>query len=184
MNIIALSYCSLVIPEIGRRAYVNSIRGRTELYRDLKGKHDSLFAEVLAVWGDTPTVDDDPASFSPSLAERKTSKLADLDASFRQRVSGSFLTSQGYTMQFDVSDSLKMQGAVTLLEAASATEGYLTQADDVTVYHVPLATMKAVLVEMLATYAACHAKKQELRATINEATTAEELNAIQITWPV
>ena len=118
------------------------------------------------------------------LAMLKTEKCEKLSAAFDARVAGSFTTSQGYLMQFDTSDSLKMQGAIQLLEATGQTEGYLTQADDTTVYHVPLETMRAVLVEMLAAYAACHARKQELRALINAAQNEEELDAIDITWPV
>lgn len=114
----------------------------------------------------------------------KTEKCEELAASFDDRVAGSFTTSQGYLMQFDTSDSLKMQGAIQLLEATGQSEGYLTQADDTTVYHVPLDTMKAVLVEMLAAYAQCHARKQEVRALINSAQTAEDLDEIVISWPV
>ena len=120
----------------------------------------------------------------PTLEEVRESKMAEMMSSFNQRVSGAFTTMGGYQMQFDISDSLKMQGAITLMETTGQTEGYLTQADDTTVYNVPLETMKAVLVEMLAAYAQCHARKQEIRAQINEAQTEEELNAIRITWPV
>lgn len=120
----------------------------------------------------------------PTLEELRESKLSEMQYSFNNRVSGSIQTSQGYLMQFDTSDSIKMQGAIQLLEATGATEGYLTQTDDTTVYHVPLATMKAVLVEMLGAYAQCHARKQELRAAINAAQNVDELNAIQITWPI
>ena len=117
------------------------------------------------------------------LDSAKQARIAELGASFDERVAGSFTTSHGYLMQFDTSDSLKMQGAIQLLEATGQTEGYLTQADDTTVYHVPLETMRAVLVEMLTAYAACHARKQELRALINAAQTAEELDEIIISWP-
>lgn len=107
-----------------------------------------------------------------------------LQESFRKRVSGAFTTTQGYLMQFDTSDSLKLLGAISLMEATGQTEGYLTQADDTTVYHVSLATMKTVLVEMLSAYAACHARKQELRAAIKAAETTEDLDAVVISWPV
>lgn len=120
----------------------------------------------------------------PALGEVRESKMAEMMSSFNRRVSGSIVTKGGYKMQFDTSDSLKMQGAISLMEATGATEGYLTQADDTTVYNVPLATMKTVLVEMLGAYAACHARKQELRAAINAAETVEDLNAIKTTWPV
>ena len=119
----------------------------------------------------------------PTLEEVRESKLSELRASFDRRVSGS-IDAHDYRMQFDISDSLKMQGAIQLLEATGATVGYLTLANDETVYHVPLDVMKAVLVDMLSGYAACHARKQELRAAINTAKTVEELNAIKIAWPL
>ena len=121
---------------------------------------------------------------APTLEEVRESKLSELAYSFNQRVSGSVTTTGGYKMQFDTSDSIKMQGAIQLLEATGATEGYLTQADDTTVYNVPLDVMKAVLMEMMGAFAACHARKQELRAAIKSAETVEELDAIKITWPV
>lgn len=121
---------------------------------------------------------------APTLEELRENKMTEMLYSFGQRVSGAIRTKDGYLMQFDTSDSIKMQGAIQLLEATGQTEGYLTQADDTTIYHVPLETMKAVLVEMLASYAQCHARKQELRALINSAETAEELDEIIISWPV
>ena len=120
----------------------------------------------------------------PTLEELRESKMAEMMSSFNRRVSGSVTTTGGYKMQFDTSDSLKMQGAISLMEATGATEGYLTQADDTTVYNVPLDTMKAVLIEMMTAFAACHARKQELRAAIKAAETVEELDAIEITWPL
>lgn len=140
----------------------------------------STDAKIVRLPDYTFVFDDDPRV----LDSAKQAKIAELGASFDERVAGSFTTSHGYSMQFDTSDSLKMQGAISLMEATGATEGYLTQANDETVYHVPLATMKAVLVEMLAAYAACHARKQELRALINAAQTAEDLDEIIISWPV
>lgn len=124
--------------------------------------------------------EDDPRVFENS----RQGKFDELRASFDERVSGAFTTTQGYSMQFDTTDAIKMQGAIQLLEATGATEGYLTQADDTTVYHVPLDEMKAVLIEMMSAFAACHARKQELRAAIKAAETVEELDAIEITWPL
>lgn len=121
---------------------------------------------------------------APTLEELRENKMTEMLYSFGQRVSGAIHTKDGYLMQFDTSDSLKMQGAIQLLGATGQTEGYLTQADDTTIYHVPLETMKAVLVEMLASYAQCHARKQELRALINSAETKEDLDEIIISWPV
>lgn len=120
----------------------------------------------------------------PTFEEVRESKLNELAYSFNTRVSGFIVTSGGYKMQFDTTDAIKMQGAIQLLEATGATEGYLTQADDTTVYNVPLDTMRAVLIEMMTAFAACHARKQELRAAIKVAETVEDLDALSITWPV
>lgn len=120
----------------------------------------------------------------PTLEEVREFKLNELASSFNQRVSGSVMTTGGYKMQFDTTDAIKMEGAIKLLEATGATEGYLTQADDTTVYNVPLDTMKIVLIEMMSAFAACHARKQELRAAIKSAETVEDLDAIEITWPL
>lgn len=117
------------------------------------------------------------------LESMKQSKLAELGAAFDERVAGT-IDAHDYQMQFDISDALKMQGAIQLLETTGTSEGYLTLGNDETVYHVPLDVMKAVLVDMLSAYAACHARKQELRAQINAAQTIEDLDAIKITWPL
>ena len=144
------------------------------------------FAEVDAFAREHPEIvqHEQPAP-PPTLDELKAARLTELEDSFNARVSGSVtINPGGYVMQFNVSDSLKMQGAITLMETSGQTEGYLTQADDTTIYHVPLETMRGVLVAMLGAYAQCHARKQELRAQINEAQNVEELSAIKITWPV
>lgn len=143
------------------------------------------------VWNEKPDGYFTPAEWaalhpSPKLTldELRESKLNELAYSFNARVSGFITTTQGYNMQFDTSDSLKMQGAITLMEAVGSTVGYITQANDVTVYNVSLDTMKQVLVEMLSAYAKCHERKQELRSLINSAQTKEELDEIVISWPV
>ena len=118
----------------------------------------------------------------PTFEELKERKLAELSASFEKRVSGSFTTSQGYTMQFSPDDSLKMQGALQLMEATGQEYGYIVHADDSVNENVPLVEMRAVLVEMLAEYARYHAKKQRYRSEINSASNIEELNSIVFDW--
>lgn len=114
----------------------------------------------------------------------KLQKLNELENSFDTRVSGSFTCSQGWPMQFNRSDTLAVEGAIQLLKATGQSTGYLTDAEDITHYNIPLETIETVKFEMLAAYAGCHARKQELRAAINAAQTAEELAAIELTWPV
>ena len=59
-NVIKQDYCSLEIDNIGRRSYVNSIRGRNELLTDLADNDKTLFDRVMGIWGPDPTVSEDP----------------------------------------------------------------------------------------------------------------------------
>lgn len=159
------------------KIYIDTVEDRQRLLNDCG---EEFYNHVLSLWD---TIED-KLTYDEILVELKQEKEFELNDKFTERVKGSFTTTEGYTMQFNTDDSLKMQGAITLMETTGQTEGYLTQADDTTIYHVPLETMKAVLVEMLAAYAQCHARKQELRSQINEAQNVEELSAFEITWPV
>ncbi len=183
-NVITQDRAVIYLDDCNRTYFTNSRSGREIMMNDLMtmGMNEELEA-ILDVWGNNPTVLD-PDEIPKTFDQLKADKQDELNDAFNRAVSGSFTTTEGYKMQFDTDDSLKMQGAITLMETTGQAEGYLTQADDTTIYHVPLETMKAVLVEMLAAYAQCHARKQEIRAQINEAQTEEELNAIVISWPV
>lgn len=177
-NLITTTSAEIYLDEYNKTYFVNSEAGRITMREDLLAMDmEDTYNQILSVWGDVPTV-------TESIATLRQKKLAELASSFDIRVKGAFTTSQGYLMQFDTSDSIKMTGAIQLMETTGATEGYLTQANDATIYHVPLDVMKAVLVEMLSAYAACHAHKQELRTAISSALSAEELEAITISWPV
>lgn len=183
-NDITINDCSVVIEQIGRRAYINSIKGRSSLLADCT-EHNrlDLYEEVLAIWGENPTVEDyvePPKTFE----ELREDKLIELNDKFTERVKGSFTTTEGYNMQFNTDDSLKMFGAIQLLESQNAESGYITDADDSTHYEVPVSVMKSVQNQMLEKYAQCHLLKQQFRAAINSAQTEEELNAIELTWPV
>jgi len=169
--------CCIVVDGINKSHYRNTTEDRAQMLEDCTAMGlMSDYKAVMAEWGD-----DVPP---PALDDLKTSKLSDLESSFDARVSGSFVSSQGWPMQFDRADTLAVEGAIQLLKATGQTSGYLTDANDATHYGVSLATMEAIKVEMLGAYAACHARKQEQRAAINAAQTEEELDAIEITWPV
>lgn len=109
----------------------------------------------------------------------QTRKLEEIKHTFNEHVTGSFICSLGYSMQFDKSDSLLMEGAIQLIELSGGTTGYITDAEDISHYDVPIADMRTIKVEMLAEYAQAHFKKQLLRQQVQAATTQEELDAIQ-----
>lgn len=116
------------------------------------------------------------------LAVYRKRKRNEVKASFNSYVSGCITTTQGYKMQFGESDSLKLEGSIKLMEAQGIAAAYLTDADDETHYNIPLDTIKAVQLEMLAAYGAAHAKKQQLRAQVEAAADKAALDAIEITW--
>ena len=166
-----------MVDEFNKSYYRNTLEGRRELLEDCQAMSlMDAYNEVMTVWGDKVP--------SRALDELRRVKLFELESSFDARVSGEFLCSLGWPMQFDRSDTLAVVGAIQLMRANGQSAGYLTDASDVTHYDLPLATIEAIKLEMLAAYAACHARKQELRSAINGAATAEELAAIEITWPV
>jgi len=179
-NIINKNDCSIVISEIGRRAYINSNSGRSELLADCtQYNRMDLYEEVLNTWGDNPTIVE-PEEAPKSLDQLKQEKLEELESRFTERVKGSFITDEGYKMQFNTDDSLKMFGAIQLLESQNAESGYITDADDNTHYEVPVSVMKSVQNQMLEKYAQCHLMKQQYRSMITEAKSIEDLNKINI----
>lgn len=114
--------------------------------------------------------------------EVKERKLLELGYKFEEAVKGSFTTTEGYVMQFDISDCEKMNGSITLNKAIGITSDYLVQANDVVIENVSMETMENVLLQMLKQYKSMHLKKQIFRAQINACTTKEELDNIDLTF--
>ena len=178
-NIINTDNCSLVIDQIGRRAYINSVLGRSELLADCtQYNRMDLHEEVLNTWGENPTIEDEVEPVR-TFEELKQDKQNELNDAFNRAVEGSFATTEGYKMQFNTDDSLKMFGAIQLLESSGVETGYITDADDITHYDIPLATMKSVQNQMLNRYAQCHLLKQQYRALIEAASDQEALEDIE-----
>lgn len=123
-------------------------------------------------WTKVITVED-------KFQQAKEAKKAEIKQSFNNYIRSSFICSLGYPMQFNESDSLKMEGAIKLMEISGQTEGYLTDADDITHYNISLNDIKRTQLEMLAKFAEAHAKKQLFRIQIDSATTQEELDNIK-----
>ena len=178
-NIINTDDCSIVIEEIGRRAYINSNSGRSELLADCtQYNRMDLYEEVLNAWGENTTIEDEVIP-EKTFEELKADKQNELNDAFNSAVEGSFTTTEGYKMQFNTDDSLKMFGAIQLLESSGLESGYITDADDITHYDIPLATMKSVQNQMLNKYAECHLLKQQYRALIEAASDEEALQDIE-----
>lgn len=111
--------------------------------------------------------------------QMRQSKINEIGSAFNNHVTGSFVCSLGFPMQFNETDALKMEGAIQLLQATNSEFGYLTDANNETHYDISLLNIQRVKVEMLQEFAKAHAKKQELRSRITIATTKEELDEVQ-----
>ena len=118
-----------------------------------------------------------PADKFEQARERKYDEIS---RSHKEHVAGSVMTSLGFPMQFDMKDSLMVEGAIKIAQASGVTTIYLTDAEDVTHYDIPLADAQTVLLEMSTTFAMAHAKKQMLRERIAEAQTQSDLD--RISW--
>lgn len=118
-----------------------------------------------------------PADKFEQARERKYSEIS---RSHKEHVAGSVMTSLGIPMQFDMKDSLMVEGAIKLAQASGATTIYLTDAEDVTHYDISLADAQTVLLEMSTAFAQAHAKKQMLRDDISKAQTQSDLD--RISW--
>lgn len=112
------------------------------------------------------------------IQEVKNAKNNYIDLSFLTYVKGSFICSLGFPMQFNDTDTLKMEGAIKLMEAINQSTGYLTDAENITHYDISLTDIKNVQLEMLAQYAKGHAYKQEIRKQVQNAITIQQINAI------
>ena len=169
--------CKLEELENGKQ-YVNRYTDRIILLEDCtRCNRLDLYERIINIWGDTPIVEDPNAP--KTIEELKADKQNELNDAFNRAVEGSFTTSEGYTMQFNTDDSLKMFGAIQLLESSGVESGYITDADDITHYDIPLATMKSVQNQMLNKYAECHLLKQQYRALIEAASDQEALEDIE-----
>ena len=112
------------------------------------------------------------------LQDARKSKYDEISWSHKEHVAGSVMTSLGFPMQFDIRDILMVEGAIKLAQASGAETIYLTDAEDVTHYDIPLADAQTVLLEMSTAFAQAHAKKQTLRERIAEAQTQSDLDSI------
>ena len=116
-----------------------------------------------------------PADKFEQARERKYNEISQ---AHKEHVAGSVMTSLGFPMQFGIQDILMVEGAIKLAQANQAEAIYLTDAEDVTHYDIPLADAQTVLLEMSTAFAMAHAKKQVLRERTAEAQTQSDLDKI------
>lgn len=175
MNKITKNDCSLIINGIGRRAYVNSRNGRADLERDLADNAD-LLAEVLTVWGDTPTVVE-PEPPALTLDELKTAKKGEIAAARYAAETGG-CTVDGVTIATDRGSQALLTAAVVSarLDLEFKTRWKCADGRFVTLDAMQL---RAIGDAVIAHVEACFAREGELCEQIAAAQTAEDLAAIK-----
>lgn len=139
-------------------------------------------------WTDVEPIDHEAVwvngAWEIPLAVYKQRKIAEIKQAFNAYVSGSTRVTLGYDMQFNESDSIKLEGSIKLMESQGVATGYLTDAHDDTHYNVSLSDIKATQLEMLAAYGAAHARKQELRSLVEAAQNKAVLDALVVEFGV
>lgn len=171
--------CSVVINGIGRRAYINNISGRADLIHDLSGVDDKLLAEVLATWGEVPTVADEPLPPELTFDELKAQKKAAIAAArFAAETAGTVVN--GVLIDTGRDSQALITGAAL---AAMLDENYSLNWKTASGFiHLSAPEIIAVAQAVRAHVQMCFDREGELVAQVDAAQDAEELDAIEITF--
>lgn len=182
MNIITKYDASVEIVGIGRRAYVNSDSGRAFLLADCTA-HEAMdvFEEIMKVWGETPTVPDEPLPPEPTLDERKVQKKTEIAAArYAAETTGTVVN--GILIDTGRDSQALITGAAV---AAMLDENYsLNWKTTAGFIHLTAPEIIAVAQAVRAHVQSCFDREAELCALVDAAKTAEDLDEIIISWPV
>lgn len=179
---ITTASCSIVLDDIGRRAYINSTSGRAALLADCTA-HDAkdVYNEVMTIWGETPTVPDEPLPPEPTLDERKAQKKAEIaSARYEREIAG--VEVNGITIDTGRDSQALITGAAL---AAMLDENYSLNWKTANGFiHLTAPEIIAVAQAVRAHVQACFDREAELCALVDAAETKEDLDEIIISWPV
>jgi len=179
---ITSKFASVEINGIGRRAYINSSIGRAELLSDCTA-HDvkDVYDEVMAVWGENPTVPDEPLPPEPTLDELKTQKKSAIAAA-RYEAETAGTTVNGVLIDTGRDSQALITGAA--LAAVIDSSYSLNWKTENGFIHLTAPEIIAVAQAVRAHVQTCFDREGELVALVDAAQTAEELDAIDMTWTV
>lgn len=171
--------CSVEIDGIGRRAYVNSPSGRAALLADCTAHAaKDVYAEVMAIWGETPTVPDEPLPPEPTLDELKAQKKAEIAAARYAAETGG-CTVDGVTIATDRGSQALLTAAVVTARIDSEFKTQWKCADG-RFKQLDAFQLRAIGDAVIAHVERCFAHEGELCELIDAAQTPEDLAAI--TW--
>lgn len=180
MHEITKNDCSVVIDGIGRRAYINNTSGRAALLADCT-EHNAMdvYAEVMAIWGETPTVPDEPLPPEPTLEELKTQKKAEIAAA-RYEAETAGTTVNGVLIDTGRDSQALITGAA--LAAVIDGEYSLNWKTTNGFIHLTAPEIIAVAQAVRAHVQSCFDREGELVAQVDAAQNTEELDAIEISF--
>lgn len=179
---IKTSHCSIFLNGIGQRCYLNSVSGRLNLKKDCEQSNClDVYSRIMAVWGDSPTVPDEPPPPEPTLDERKVQKKTEIAASRYARETAG-VTVDGFMVDTGRDSQALITGAAL---AAMLDENYsLNWKTDAGFIHLSAPEIIAVAQAVRAHVQACFDREGELVALVDTAETKEDLDEIIISWPV
>lgn len=177
MNEVTKTSCSVFFKQIGRRAYINSAKGRADIKADCEQTNSlDVYAEVMAVWGDAPTVEDEVIP-APSINDKKKAKRNEIAAARYVAETGG-IEVDGVTIATDRGSQALLTAAVVTarLDLEFKTRWKCANGRFVTLDAMQL---RAIGDAVIAHVEACFAREAELCELVDAAQTPEELNAIQ-----
>lgn len=120
--------------------------------------------------------------YVPTLEEAKEAKLAELTSAFDTAAQNAhIMSSVGFEIDANETANRDINGLIVVMEARGK-ENELFRAYDNTFHEVTLDDLKTMLVEISEHGQKLYARKWQLEVSIQAATTAEELDAITITF--
>lgn len=170
--------CSVEIIGIGRRAYINSTSSRAELLSDCTA-HGAMdvYEKVMAIWGENPTVPNEPLPPEPTFDELKSQKKTAIAAArYAAEIGG--CTVDGVTIATDRGSQALLTAAVVSarLDLEFKTRWKCADGHFVTLDAMQL---RAIGDAVIAHVESCFAREAELCELVDAAQTPEDLAAIK-----
>lgn len=180
MDILKTHICSVEIKSLGRRAYINSESGRAALLSDCTA-HGTMdvYEKVMTVWGENPTVSDDPLPPEPTFDELKAQKKAEIAAvRYAAEIAGTTVNS------VTIDTGRDSQALITGAALAAVIDGEysLNWKTPTGFIHLTAPEIIAVAQAVRAHVQSCFDREGGLVAQVDAAQTVEELDAIEIVF--